>query len=248
MNNQELSSMNELAKALQSSSVNILTGTPSCGKTSLSLNLAAQYGLHEGKTVAIFSFEHSTEDINQMFYGLWSNSHISKLSSSKLPEEERKQITNFINTLQASNIYINDNYVNSNFNTIDSECSKIIAKCGGIDLIIIDYLGLMVNVNKNIDETNTLIKKFDALAKKIKCPILLLFQLPVRRHGIPVDSTISKYNSCDGQWLLLRSDYNPTEAVNHADVFFLRGNNAGKVISFEFNQQACKFYPQGINE
>jgi replicative DNA helicase len=154
----------------------ILAGRPSMGKSAVALNLALRTAA-EGTKIAMFSLEMSKR---QYYYRMMANLtpiELNSLSTAKFPEEQWLPITNSVNSLYHSNIYIYDNILT--LNGIIAECKRLkIQK--DIEVVFIDYLQIIASErnseNRNQDITK-MSRAFKLLAKELDITIVLLSQL-----------------------------------------------------------------------
>lgn len=96
-----------------------------------------------------------------------------------LTTAEYHHIIDTQNKLTKLNIFVND-HPSPTPVFVRSECLKVQAKIGRVDLVVIDYLGLMEwlgkseNKNQKIGEIT---KTTKALARELNCPVIILSQL-----------------------------------------------------------------------
>lgn len=223
---------------LKPSCVTLLAGTPVSCKTCLAMNIAEQYGLNQGKIVSIFSLEQTATNLSNIIICSHIGLNIEKVITGKLSREEKRQFDQTKDKLK-NNIFINDTTIITP-QDIAVESGKIIERCGSIDLIIIDYCQLMTSVLKSLNSKEEIIKnlnELDAFAKKLNVPILVLFQLPPDRKNISAIEKITEYYEFNGQWLILNTDY---ESSN-ASLTLYNGKTTNKTMSLIFDKQTLKF-------
>ncbi|MHA7900790.1 MAG: replicative DNA helicase [Henriciella sp.] len=162
----------------------ILAGRPSMGKTAVAVNLA--FGAaREGKRVALFSQEMTKA---QLAYRA-SSSEARRQKLGKIPYQDiranratRSQLQilrDTAKTLPASICW--DATSRLSAADIRSRCRSFKKKMGGIDLVVIDYLGIMnLGITKQLNRTQAIGQVTGALkdmAKHFNVPVILLSQL-----------------------------------------------------------------------
>nr|WDA98799.1 replication helicase subunit [Sciadococcus taiwanensis] len=171
--------LDTITQGLQNSDFIIIAGRPSMGKTALSLNIARNIAISYNLPVLIFSLEMSRQ---QLIYRLLSSeSHIStsKLRSGKISTEDWTQLNNAIDKLSKSEIYIDDT-PNLSILNIRSKSRKLIIDKGKIGIILIDYLQLMNDAEKNhnrVQELSKITRGLKSLSRELNIPIIVLSQL-----------------------------------------------------------------------
>ncbi len=261
--------MEKFKDILKLSCATVLAGSPSCGKTSLALNIVEQYGLNEGKVVCYFTLEQSAEELVHRLAFLRAGLNTKIAESDELSQEEKKQLEYVAEELQNSKIFIDDS-VTLTTQGIAVKIGKIVEKCGSIDLIIIDYSQLISPVSKSItagiikniaefdlldiytqsylmsytrrEEERTKLIELDALAKILNVPILALFQLGVNRKRLAIeDVAINTINKHKG-FNGQWLFFNTDYRVSVISLFLYNGTTINKIIPLEFNRHNCKFY------
>lgn len=160
---------------LAPSEVTMITGGHCVGKTMLALNIAAQYGINENKTVAIFSLEWSDCQGVQRILHMLANVEMRDVKESPLAPKELELLGYADEELKKSKIFIDD-CVYITLPEIEVEIEDFVKTNGSIDLIIIDYLELLLHLPTDKMEIVKTVDKFKLLAKKFNAPLLLLSQ------------------------------------------------------------------------
>lgn len=159
----------------------ILAGRPSMGKTTLGINLTNSVA--KNKHAVIFSMEMSAEQITEK---MWASNGECPLSciktgvfvDKKLNEDYYTQFHNGVAKTKRLNYTIDDRG-GLTPQQVRAKCLRLKKKHGGLGLVMVDYLQLM-NVNKSTGQTDKVTQisgALKALAKELKCPVLVLSQL-----------------------------------------------------------------------
>lgn len=157
-----------------------LAARPGCGKSAFSANIALNVA-KKGKTVVIFSQEMEAYEIGERMIANQSlipmDNLIEKLKD--IPEDKQdlafSKVITKANDLSKLPIHIAD-ITKLTTSNIRTECQQF----KNLDLVIIDYLQLMVPIrkeqNRNL-EIAQITRELKILASELQCPIFLLSQL-----------------------------------------------------------------------
>jgi replicative DNA helicase len=171
--------LDKLLGGLHPSDLVILAGRPSMGKTALATNIAFNAALEAKKSnIVFFSLEMSGEQLALRILGQESGIPSDKIRRGAISQE------NFISFVEASqklsdlSLVVDDNPIL----TIPTLRSKIrnIKRKTPIDLIVIDYIQLMVSDSRNenrVQQLSEISRGLKAIAKEFHVPILALSQL-----------------------------------------------------------------------
>ena len=163
---------------MQPSDLVLIAARPSMGKTTLSLNIAENAALKEGKSVVIFSLEMSKEQLAYKLLCSQANVDMLKLRTGNLDDDDWERIARATGPLSKAKIYIDDT-AGITVMEMRSKCRKIKME-HGIDMILIDYLQLMSGSSGNDNrqqEVSEISRSIKALAKEMECPVIALSQL-----------------------------------------------------------------------
>ncbi len=167
---------------LHKSDVIIVAARPGMGKTTFCINLAVNASVKYKKSVAFFSLEMSAEQLAARMLvstAKVNTEHVKKLD--KITAAEMKRLSDAMSDIAASNMYIDDT-PNITVAEIRGKVRRL-KREKGLDLIVIDYVGLMQassvlarsdNRQQQISEISRNIK---AMAKELDVPIILISQL-----------------------------------------------------------------------
>lgn len=175
---------------LQKSDLVILASRPSMGKTSLALDIARQTAMKHNHTVGIFSLEMSSQQLVDRLLAADSRVDAWKLRTGKLStDEEFSRIRDSLDRLSQTPIFIDDEASNTIIKM--RAMARRLASERGLDLIIVDYLQLMVPHRQSdslVQQVTEISRSLKALARELKVPVLALSQLSravEQRRGAP---------------------------------------------------------------
>ena len=162
----------------------ILAARPAMGKTAMLCNIAEHVSLDVKLPVAVFTMEMSEEQLAMRLLASLTNVNSQRLRVGRLNNAEWDKISGGVGRLSGAPIYM-DEQGNLTAGTIRSHCRKLAREHGGqLGLIAIDYVQLMRGehsrgggAESRAAEISEISRGLKALAKELKCPVLLLSQL-----------------------------------------------------------------------
>lgn len=160
----------------QKSDLIIVAARPGMGKTAFALNIALNAAEKGSANVLIFSMEMSKEQLGQRLISMKANVDMEDISKGNVQGEKWHEIIMASETIGQCNINIDDT-PNPTLYEIRNKCRRMKAD-QGLDLIVVDYLQLMIGKAENVvQEVSQLTRSFKLIAREMNCPVLLLSQL-----------------------------------------------------------------------
>lgn len=154
----------------------VVAGRPSMGKTSFAANIAANIALR-GKSVAFFSLEQPRTDIIKRM--LISQSGCTAYDAYKGHSGPLAKLAESLDVISKWNMAIIDDAYT--LDKIRENCYRLKRKTKAIDLIVIDYLGMIKPKSRKggtrEQEVSDLSRNIKLLAREMDCPVILLAQL-----------------------------------------------------------------------
>ncbi|MBR6503888.1 MAG: replicative DNA helicase [Firmicutes bacterium] len=172
------SGLDRITSGLQKSDLIIIAARPSMGKTAFALNIAVN-AAKTGSKVLLFSLEMSEELLTERMLSAESLVEIKKMREGALDDEEFNKMYGGADRLNKLEIYIDDTPGISPLE-IKNKCKRIKMEKKGLDLVIVDYLQLMIFEGKSENRTleiSALTRYLKQLAREIDCPVIVLSQL-----------------------------------------------------------------------
>ena len=207
----------------------IVAGRPSMGKSSFVANVATNVALN-GYVVCYFSLEMTSVSIVQrMIFGMIGHSEQEIIEDMK---SDNPVVTQKVFDAQPKidemKFYLNES-TSVSVSKIILECKKISALEGRVDLVVIDYLGLIQSEiksatrNQEVAEISHAIKR---LAKELEVPVILVSQLNRNSEGradhTPMMADLSESGALEADadvvlfpyrpWVYDKDEYSPNEA------------------------------------
>ena len=170
--------LDRATNGLQKTDLIILAVRPGVGKTSLAMNIVSNAAINSGAKCAVFSLEMGREQLAQRMLCSVSNVSMAKALRGELNEHDWYNLRQGSKKLKDADIYVDDNAMNTPSQVL-SKCRKL-KREKGLDLVVIDYLGLMKSDSKSDNRQNEVAdisRQLKILAKEIEVPVLSLCQL-----------------------------------------------------------------------
>ncbi len=163
---------------LHDSDLIIIAARPSMGKTALSLSIAYNVAVKEGKNVAFFSLEMSKEQLVIRLLSQESKIPLQKIRTGFLTSQELDRLIEASDTIRQAPLYIDDTPAIS---VLDARAkARRLKSESGLDLLIIDYLQLMKGIKRTENrqqEVSEISRSLKGLAKELNIPVIALSQL-----------------------------------------------------------------------
>ncbi len=164
---------------LNPSDLIIIAARPSMGKTSFAMNLVSAAGLAK-KKVVVFSLEMSEQQLTERLIASIGGVSLAKIKDpSKLEDSDWAKVTAAYTMLNDLDIIIDDS-AGLSPTQVRARCRLYARQMGGLDMVMVDYLGLMQVPsikNNRTEEVSVISRSLKALAKEFDCPVLALSQL-----------------------------------------------------------------------
>ncbi len=156
----------------------ILGARPSMGKTSLAMNMAGYAALYGGKSVAVFSLEMPREQIALRLLCSDAKVNMQRVRQGTLSGDDWMRLARSIGPMSNSRIFIDDT-AGITPTQLRSRCRRLMMD-RGLDLIVVDYLGLMHSdgkVESRQLEVSEISRQLKAIALELKVPLIACAQL-----------------------------------------------------------------------
>ncbi len=170
--------IDKATNGLQKTDLIILAARPGVGKTSLAMNIVTNAAINGRTKCAVFSLEMGREQLAQRMLFSVANVSMAKALRGDLDESDWTKIWKAQKTLKDVDIFVDDNAMNTPSQVL-SKCRKF-KREKGLDLIVIDYLGLMKSDSKSgsrNEEVGDISRNLKLLAKEVEVPVIALCQL-----------------------------------------------------------------------
>src|SRR5215212_7251878 len=173
--------IDRMTSGLQPGELIIVAGRPSMGKTTIVMNMAEHVALSEKKAVAGVSMEMSGPQLAMRMIGSVGKVDQHELRTGTFKEDDWSKLVDAVGKLNESQMFIDDT-AGLNVLEVRSRARRLHRQCGGLSLIIIDYLQLMSGTGHGGQENRAteiaeISRSLKSLAKELKVPVIALSQL-----------------------------------------------------------------------
>ena len=243
---------------LQNSQLILLAARPAMGKTALGLTMAWN-AAKVGKSVAFFSLEMSTYQLNQRLLSMVSLVSLESIINGSIRDDDWTLLIDATKKIVKTDLYV-DETPGIRLSEMKSKLKRLKAEMG-LDLVVIDYLQLMQADGRQENRQNeiaSISRGLKSLSKELNCPILSLAQLSreadKRADHRPILSDLRESGAieqdADVVMLLYREDYYDEEVEpNQAKVIFAKHRNgATGTVDLFFNKQCTTFTDLSLRE
>ncbi|WP_276887439.1 replicative DNA helicase [Anaerococcus lactolyticus] len=243
---------------LQNSQLILLAARPAMGKTALGLTMAWN-AAKVGKSVAFFSLEMSTYQLNQRLLSMVSLVSLESIINGSIRDDDWTLLIDATKKIVKTDLYV-DETPGIRLSEMKSKLKRLKAE-RGLDLVVIDYLQLMQADGRQENRQNeiaSISRGLKSLSKELNCPILSLAQLSreadKRADHRPILSDLRESGAieqdADVVMLLYREDYYDEEVEpNQAKVIFAKHRNgATGTVDLFFNKQCTTFTDLSLRE
>ena len=162
---------------LQNSQLILLAARPAMGKTALGLTMAWN-AAKVGKSVAFFSLEMSTYQLNQRLLSMVSLVSLESIINGSIRDDDWTLLIDATKKIVKTDLYV-DETPGIRLSEMKSKLKRLKAE-RGLDLVVIDYLQLMQADGRQENRQNeiaSISRGLKSLSKELNCPILSLAQL-----------------------------------------------------------------------
>jgi replicative DNA helicase len=170
--------LDSLLTGLHSGELIVVGARPAMGKTSFAMNIAEHAALNKGKVTAVFTLEMPREQIAMRMLCSDARVDMQRVRRGTLRDEDWERIAQTLGPLSAAPMYIDDTAAITP-TQLRSRCRQL-KMDKGLDLVIVDYLGLMRADGKTENrqlEVSEISRQLKAIALELKIPIIACAQL-----------------------------------------------------------------------
>lgn len=168
--------------------VNYLAATTGAGKTTFALNVAINEA-RLGARVAYFTLEMTRERLVNYMMGVETGIDPTRIELGKMTQPEWGRFVKASGNMYeiGKNIHIWETPMNPDFRMTPTYLLtqiNALAYHHGVDLVIVDYVGLMVSGNERHSEFESrsyVARAMPIMARRLNLPLLLLAQIPIKK-------------------------------------------------------------------
>lgn len=171
--------LDRMTSGLQEGELIIVAARPSMGKTALAMNVVEHAALNLKKAVAVFSMEMSGAQLAMRMIGSVGRFDQHELRTGTFKEEDWSRLVDAVGRLNETQIFIDDT-AGLNALEVRSRARRLHRQCGGLSMIVVDYLQLMSSRGREENratEIAEISRSLKGLAKELKVPVMAISQL-----------------------------------------------------------------------
>jgi len=221
--------LDRMTSGFQAGELIVIAARPSMGKTALAMNIVENVALDLKKACAVFSMEMSGSQLALRMIGSVGRVDQHKLRTGTFEESEWPKLVDAVGKLNDSQIHIDDT-AGLNALEVRSRARRLHRQCGGLSLIVVDYLQLMSGSSSGREENRAtevaeISRSLKGLAKELKVPVVALSQLnrsvESRQDKRPMMSDLRESGA-------IEQDADLILFIYRDEVYNPEGNNKGK--------------------
>ncbi|MCE2512859.1 MAG: replicative DNA helicase [Acidimicrobiia bacterium] len=171
--------LDKLLSGLQPSSLYVVGGRPSMGKTSFALGMASHAAIRGQRPVLVFSLEMGHMELTQRLLCAEARIDSTKMRDGRLGDEDWDAITRAMGRLSSAPMWIDDN-PNVTVMEIRARARRLKSQVGDLAMVVVDYLQLMTgrqSADNRQVEVAEISRGLKILARELECPVVALSQL-----------------------------------------------------------------------
>lgn len=245
------SSIDKITQGLCRGHLIILAARPSMGKTLLAMNIAENMSISNKKIVVIFSLEMNKEELVERSVASLGKIDADLMKSGKLDKEDFEKIALLSAKYTEAKLFIEDNS-STTVSDIRSRCRRI-KREHGLDLVIVDYIGLVSGEGENeTDRVSKISRSLKLLARDLNVPIIAVSQLnrgvEQRQDKRPTMSDLRQSGAIEQDadlilFIYRDAVYNKQTHDNSLAEINIAKNRHGELgtIYLKFNSHYCRF-------
>ncbi len=206
---------------LYRSNLIILGGRPGAGKTALALNIARNICVNSKKKCAYFNLEMRDDEVAERLLAYQAEIPSDKIKSGALEVEDWRRISDALTFYRDADIFIDDTP-----NITVPEIKARVRRHKDIDVVIVDYLGLIqptVRADNRVQEVQEITRSLKIMAKDLDVPVICCAQL--NRNSVKSKDTTPQLSDLresgsieqDADIVLLISENKPESADEEGD-------------------------------
>jgi replicative DNA helicase len=169
----------KLDGGIREGEVIVIAGRPSMGKTALALSIGEHVANKHRASVGVLSMEMPKAQLQNRRVAMRSNIPLHKIKRpERMSDFEWSKMSDTVEKLRITPMYISDQTA-LNINQVRTK-ARALKRRHGLRLLIVDYIGLMEGTDRKANRATQLgevSRGIKALAKELRCTILLLAQL-----------------------------------------------------------------------
>ena len=173
--------LDKYTTGLNKSDFILIGARPAMGKTSFALNLAENVSMLAKKKCVFFSLEMTKEQLAERLLASRAGVASQKFRTGELTDDEWIRVGNAASEFRDVDLYLDD----TSSITVPEIKSRV-RRLKGVDIVIIDYLGLVqsaVRKENRVQEVTEITRNLKMMAKDLNIPVVCCAQLSRGTEG-----------------------------------------------------------------
>lgn len=170
--------LDEMTTGFHPGELILIAARPSMGKTSFGMNIIGNASIRAHKCAAVFSLEMPAEQLVLRLLCTEAKVDMQRVRRGQIEDDEWLKLSEAMALIAEARLFI-DATAGINVTGIRSKARRLQME-EGLDIIMIDYLGLMTGVGKfgsRQEEVSSISRSLKALASELGVPVIALSQL-----------------------------------------------------------------------
>lgn len=170
--------LDEMTTGFHPGEMILIAARPSMGKTSFGMNIIGNASIRAHKCAAVFSLEMPAEQLVLRLLCTEAKVDMQRVRRGQIEDDEWLKLSEAMALIAEARLFI-DATAGINVTGIRSKARRLQME-EGLDIIMIDYLGLMTGVGKfgsRQEEVSSISRSLKALASELGVPVIALSQL-----------------------------------------------------------------------
>ena len=170
--------LDEMTTGFHPGELILIAARPSMGKTSFGMNIIGNASIRAHKCAAVFSLEMPAEQLVLRLLCTEAKVDMQRVRRGQIEDDEWLKLSEAMALIAEARLFI-DVTAGINVTGIRSKARRLQME-EGLDIIMIDYLGLMTGVGKfgsRQEEVSSISRSLKALASELGVPVIALSQL-----------------------------------------------------------------------
>ena len=171
--------VDKLLLGLQPSSLYVVGGRPSMGKTSFALGMASHAALRVQRPVLVFSLEMAHSEVTSRLLCAEGRIDSSRVASGKLTEADWDLVNTTCGRFAEAPMWVDDD-PSVTVMEMRAKARRLKSRVGDLALVLVDYLQLMTgrqHAESRQVEIAEISRGLKVLARELACPVVALSQL-----------------------------------------------------------------------
>ena len=170
--------LDEMTTGFHPGELILIAARPSMGKTSFGMNIIGNASIRAHKCAAVFSLEMPAEQLVLRLLCTEAKVDMQRVRRGQIEDDEWLKLSEAMALIAEAKLFI-DATAGINITGVRSKARRLQME-EGLDIIMIDYLGLMTGVGKfgsRQEEVSSISRSLKALASELGVPVIALSQL-----------------------------------------------------------------------